>query len=212
MIDGVSEPVVFVGGMNVPVAGGGRFNASVPLAELTIDTQQVVLQARWFAAMFTQPLTVPLPQITVAFPVRGWLSSSGVGLSFGDGEAYFWTLAQREQVLHELGRRGVPIDPSVHKVTLFGNRRPTPPGQPAQPPPDHVPPSVPGRGVGAVPGAQLRGWLAWWIPIGGLLSVPVLFWLLHSPGPRLWHAWIVGIWIVGLVTNLRLWKRARRRR
>jgi len=59
--------------LNVPARGWGRINATVSLAELTIDEDSLAFRPRLFARLMTGPFQVPLAAIEAANPVRGWL-------------------------------------------------------------------------------------------------------------------------------------------
>lgn len=105
-----SDVVEFVGGMNVPTRGGGRFNTTVPLARLRVDGY--TLKMRPTAIMTGWVFSVPLREITAAFRIEGVIGSSGVGFELSDGlVAYFWTLSDQDRVLDALQRRKVAIDP-----------------------------------------------------------------------------------------------------
>jgi hypothetical protein len=107
----------FVGGMNVPSSLGGRLNATIPLARLTIGLEDLRLQPRSFARMFSE-FEVPLNEITAAFLLNGTFMTSGVGFEISDGQlAYFWTLGDKDRILAVLQHRGVRVDPVPRRAT-----------------------------------------------------------------------------------------------
>ena len=112
----------FIGGMNVPKRFG-RLNASMPLAELVIETDAIILRPRWITAWVIDDFVIPVGQVAVAFPLaRGWFAR-GIGISMTDSRvAYFWTKRQ-DDVLAALRARGVTIDPLARR-TLLWRRRP----------------------------------------------------------------------------------------
>lgn len=112
------EPVAarFVGGMNVP-STLGRLNATVPLAVLTIADGRLRLHPRPFPFPMFTDFEVPLREIAAAFPLRGTLMTSGVGIELSDGLlAYFWTLSNQGPVLAALHQHGVRIDQTPRRA------------------------------------------------------------------------------------------------
>jgi hypothetical protein len=97
--------------MNVPSAMG-RVNATIPLAELVLDREELRLCPRWFAAWLFTEFRVRLDQVRSAFRLRGRVMTSGVGFTMTDGHTgYFWTWSRAEEVLAAFRARGVTIDP-----------------------------------------------------------------------------------------------------
>src|SRR5580692_11227176 len=98
--------------MNVPSSLGGRLNATVPLARLTIGMEDLRIRLRSFARVMFSDFEVPLDEINSAFRLRGTFMASGVGFELSDGQlAYFWTLGDKDRILAVLRQRGVRIDP-----------------------------------------------------------------------------------------------------
>ena len=98
--------------MNVPSALGGRLNATVPLAVLTIGEDTLRMHPRWFAGAMFSDFEVPLNEISAAFLLSGTFMTSGVGFQISDGQlAYFWMLGEKSRILAVLQQRGVLIDP-----------------------------------------------------------------------------------------------------
>lgn len=107
----------FVGGMNVP-SRLGRMNATMPLAEMLVGRDQLVLRPRAFARLVLTDFVVPLGQLASAARLRGQLMTSGVALRLRDGnEAYFWTLSQQDAVLEALRARGVSVEAEKRSAT-----------------------------------------------------------------------------------------------
>ena len=182
----------FVGGMNVPVRGGwGRMNATVPLAELTIDGEWVTLRPRWFAALMIQPFRVPLAAIEVAYPVRSRVLARGIGLTTSDEQtAYFWTWSDQDEVLRTLAGRGVTIDPSARRPTAvwtFRSSRPT-----------------------LTQTASMRPWLVRILPLMMVAGTVAAVIYETLPAPVWWRAWVGVVWLIGMITTFRLWRSARR--
>jgi uncharacterized protein DUF2510 len=108
----------FVGGMNVPSALGGRLNATVPLALLTIGENTLRIRPRLFGRAMFSDFEVRLEEITAAFRLRGTFMTSGVGFELSDGLlAYFWTRRDQARLLSALQQRGVFIDPTPRRAT-----------------------------------------------------------------------------------------------
>jgi hypothetical protein len=58
---------------------------------------------------------VPLAQVRVAFPLRGRLVTSGIGVEDFEGRtAYFWT-RRGQAILDRLAARRVTIDPAARR-------------------------------------------------------------------------------------------------
>ena len=101
----------FVGGLNVPDVRWGRLSAGWPLGVLTIADGRISLVPRGPFRGFSGGVTVPLSDVSCAFPLRGRLVWPGVGFDYADGKiAYFWTYRQRAAVLDLLRHLGVRID------------------------------------------------------------------------------------------------------
>lgn len=116
--NGSGGQVEFVGGMNVPSTLGGRLNATIPLAALTMSEVSLRIHPRSFAAVMFSDFEVPLREITVAFRLGGSFMTSGVGLELSDGQlAYFWTRRDQDRVLAGLQQRGVLIDLAPRRAT-----------------------------------------------------------------------------------------------
>jgi hypothetical protein len=102
--------------MNVPSSLGGRLNATIPLARLTVGEEKLTMQPRSFARMFTE-FEVPLKEIAAAFPLTGTFMTSGVGFELSDSQlAYFWTLGDKGRILAVLQNRGVRVDPVARRA------------------------------------------------------------------------------------------------
>ena len=102
--------------MNVPSSLGGRLNATIPLARLTVGEEKLTMQPRSFARMFTE-FEVPLKEIAAAFPLTGTFMASGVGFELSDSQlAYFWTLGEKGRILAVLQNRGVRVDPVARRA------------------------------------------------------------------------------------------------
>ena len=121
----------FIGGMNVPALPGGRLNATMPFAVLTIDSDALTLHFRPFPIPTFSDFRVLLSNVATAFRLWGSPLAVGIGIELSDGQvAYFWTWRQ-EAVLAALGQRGIPIDPAPRRAvgSLRGQfilyRRPT---------------------------------------------------------------------------------------
>ena len=113
-----ASQVEFVGGMNVPSSLGGRLNATVPLALLTVGETTLRIQPRLFGRVTFSDFEVRLDQITAAFRLRGTLMTSGVGFELSDGQiAYFWTRRDQDRLLLALHQRDVPIDQVARRAT-----------------------------------------------------------------------------------------------
>jgi len=113
---GLGGQAQFVGGMNVPSSLGGRLNATIPLARLTVGEGKLTMQPRSFARMFTE-FEVPLKEIASAFPLTGTFMTSGVGFELSDSQlAYFWTLGDKGRILALLQNRGVRVDPVARRA------------------------------------------------------------------------------------------------
>jgi hypothetical protein len=101
----------FVGGMNVPT-NLGRVNATWPLAVLTVDDQLVTLRVSMLGRLSPVRVSVAPSAIKVAYLMRVHVLTPGVGLDLTDGRVlYFWTWANKREVLDALRGRAVPIDP-----------------------------------------------------------------------------------------------------
>jgi hypothetical protein len=108
----------FVGGMNVPSTLGGRLNATVPLALLTVREKTLRIRPRLFGRAMFSDFEVRLNEITAAFRLRGTFMTAGVGFELSDGQvAYFWTLRDQDRLLSALQQRGVSIDPVARRAT-----------------------------------------------------------------------------------------------
>ena len=108
----------FGGGMNVPSTLGGRLNATVPLALLTIGENTLQIRPRLFGRAMFSDFEVRLDQITAAFRLKGTFMTSGVGFELSDGQVgYFWTFRDQARLLSALRQRGVPIDPVPRRAT-----------------------------------------------------------------------------------------------
>jgi hypothetical protein len=108
----------FVGGMNVPSTLGGRLNATVPLALLTVGEKSLRIAPRLFGRAMFSDFEVRLDEITAAFRLRGTFMTSGVGFELSDGQVgYFWTRRDQDRLLAALQGRGVPIDPVPRRAT-----------------------------------------------------------------------------------------------
>ncbi|MHB2023523.1 MAG: hypothetical protein ACYCO3_09380 [Mycobacteriales bacterium] len=107
----------FVGGMSVPGPGGfGRFNATAPLATLTIDEEGLELRFRLRRRSLGTDgwggVKTNLGGVTVAYRLKGRVATPGVGIDLKDGRRLlFWTWTKQESVLTALRQRGVVIDP-----------------------------------------------------------------------------------------------------
>jgi hypothetical protein len=112
----------FIGGMNVPTRFG-RYNASMPLAELVLENDAIILHPRWIGAWVLDDFVIPVSQVAVAFPLaRRWLAR-GIGISMTDSRvAYFWTKRQ-DDVLAALRARGLTIDPLPRRASLWRRHR-----------------------------------------------------------------------------------------
>jgi hypothetical protein len=178
--------------MNVPARGGwGRANATVPLAELTIDDEWVTLRPRWFAALMVGPFRVPLAAVVGAYPLRGRALASGIGLTTSDEQtAYFWTWRDQAEVLRSLADRGVAVDPSPRRPTAVWRLRSAP------------------RTLTQV--ASIRPGLVRIMPFTMGAGTVVAVILETVPAPVWWRAWVAVIWVIGLITTFRTWRNARR--
>ncbi len=104
--------------MNVPSTLGGRLNATVPLALLTIGENTLQIRPRLFGRAMFSDFEVRLDQITAAFRLKGTFMTSGVGFELSDGQVgYFWTFRDQARLLSALRQRGVPIDPVPRRAT-----------------------------------------------------------------------------------------------
>jgi hypothetical protein len=177
--------------MNVPVRGGaGRMNATIPLASLVIDEDAVTLAPRWFAAAMVGPFRVPLREVLVAYRLRSSVLTSGIGIDTRDGQtAYFWTLTAQEEVLATLARSGVCVDPLPRPRAAQRRTRSSPPA--------------------TVPGAPLRPWLVRALPLGMVAATILMIVFELRSAPLVWHIWIAFVWVVGLMTSLRMWRSSR---
>jgi hypothetical protein len=82
-----------------------RWNLSRPLAELTVAHAEVGLVRGLVAKVCPVSATLTLSSIQEAFR----LSTSGVGMSTGRAEKYYFWTAQAEQVLASLRRHDVAV-------------------------------------------------------------------------------------------------------
>jgi hypothetical protein len=187
----------FVGGMNVPSSLGGRLNATVPLALLTIGETSLRIHPRWFAGAMFSDFEVPLREVKAAFMLSGSFMTSGVGFELSDGQvAYFWTRRDRQQVLAALQQRGVLIDPAPRRaagalsgqfglLTKWGRATPS---------------------VAKTPGfARPVRVLMPFFMVAGLVVI-VIFASMGTPFG--WFAAALGI--VGFVQSIVLWRRSRK--
>jgi hypothetical protein len=106
-----SAAMRWTGGANVP-GSLGRINATSPLAvlELTGPSLHLYFRPRPIARLFgIGPVTATNSDNLEAFPVKGKLGASGVGVGrSGDAVVYFWT-TQREEVLQALASAGFRV-------------------------------------------------------------------------------------------------------
>lgn len=113
----LADPATFVGGMNVPSRLGGRLNATIPLARLTISADSLRMHQRFFISAMFSDFHVRLRDVAAAFRLRGTLMTSGVGFELSNGQlAYFWTLWGMGRILSALQQRGVPIEGEPHRA------------------------------------------------------------------------------------------------
>ena len=167
-------------------------NATMPLAELLISGDQLVLRPRSFARLMLTDFVVPLGELTSGARLRGQFMTSGVVLRLRDGnEAYFWTLSQQDAVLARLHAHGVLIDPETRPAT-FALR------------PWRQERSTSSDSSGVQP-ALIR-----FMPVSLVLGLALCAFLLTRPGigPGRWL--LVPFWIAAFAYNVRLWLRARR--
>ena len=185
----VTQVMSFVGGMNVPARGWGRMNATVPLAELTIDEESLTFRPRLFARLMTGPFHVPLAAIKAAYPVRGMLGSSGVGVSTVEGQtAYFWTRRDIDAVLSVLADRGVHVDPQLRRAIASWK--------------------LTSAGQG---GAAMNPWLRRFSPIGMIGGTVLLVVFETRPqAPLLWQIGVGFVYAVSMVTAILQWWGSRR--
>jgi len=112
--------------MNVPAPGPSwpwyRFNATWPLALLSLGVDEVSLQVRGSNV----GIHVGVREVTTAYRLKGELFWSGVGLDLSDGRVlYFWTWRDKYRVLDALRNRGIPIDGGTWRanpIWLFRHR------------------------------------------------------------------------------------------
>jgi hypothetical protein len=102
----------FIGGASLPSKRWGRINASMPLASLTLDDSGLLLRLRGRLGRSAESQFAVRPSdIASAYPLRGRIFGSGVGLDLIDGRfAYFYSVRHGSQVLRALASRGVSID------------------------------------------------------------------------------------------------------
>lgn len=182
----------FVGGMNVPSAMG-RVNATIPLAELVLDGEELRLRPRWFGARYVTEFRVRLDQVRSAFRLRGRFMTSGVGFTMTDGQTgYFWTLSQADEVLAALRERGVTIDPQPRGANALWRILPTSTTVATTPVPHRV--------------------FVWLIPVGVVVATVILIVFVTNPELPLWFRWsMVATWASSLIPNFFVWRAARRR-
>jgi hypothetical protein len=109
----------FIGGMNVPT-NLGRLNATWPLAVLNIDDELVTLRVSMLGRLSPVRVSVAPSDIKVAYRMRGQLLTPGVGLDLTDGRVlYFWTWANKREVLDALRGRGVRVDPLARRPSAI---------------------------------------------------------------------------------------------
>jgi hypothetical protein len=108
----------FIGGMNVPKRFG-RLNASMPLAELVLETDAIILRPRWISAWVIDDFAIPVSDVAVAYPLsRRWFAR-GIGIAMTDARvAYFWTNRQ-DEVLTALRARGLTVDLVPRRASLW---------------------------------------------------------------------------------------------
>lgn len=115
----VVADVRFVGGVNVPDARWGRFDATWPLGVLVVGEDSLTLTPRGALRRISPGLVRPLADVAVAYPLRGRLAWRGLGLDLADGRtAYFWTFRDRDRALAALRERGVEVDPSPRSPAI----------------------------------------------------------------------------------------------
>jgi len=125
--------------MNLPSRSWGRFNATMPLAVLTVGPDKVSLhlhginravstsnlRSSWWRRHLPGIL-VDASEIMVAYRLKGELLTSGVGLELSDGRVvYFWTLRDQDRVLIALGRSGITIDSVPRPARTWPFQRPS---------------------------------------------------------------------------------------
>ena len=188
----------FVGGMNVATKAGGRLNATMPLAVLTVDSTSLTLHPRSFPIPMFTDFRVSLVNIAAAFPLAGSPFASGVGIQLSDGQlVYFWTFRQ-DRVLAVLRQRGIPIDPirrravgSLRGQFLWLRQRK----------------NQGGAAVAELPGLSRPMMLA--MPIGALVGLGIIVWFVSKGTPFGWFAGVAGA--LGLVNGARIWIASRKR-
>lgn len=165
-------------------------NATIPLALLVLDDDSVTLRPRWFVAAFVGPFQVPLSEIATAYRLRGWLLTSGIGLTTTDEQtAYFWTWQGHDEVLQALAVRGVTIDPTPQPAAAVWRLRSSRPTvtQPATP----------------------RPWLVRMLPISLVAATVVAVVWETMPAPLWWRIWIGIVWAIGAIVTFRVWRNSR---
>jgi hypothetical protein len=174
--------------MNVPLSMG-RFNATVPLAELLIDDQALTLRARSFLGGFS-PFIARLDQIDAAYRLRGVVMTAGVGIRLRNGVvAYFWTWTQMDAVLAALADRGITIEPGAHRARGLWSLRGTEG--------DVIVPTLP----------TVLQTLAPVLALVGTAAAIVLTVLAGSLGFRV----VIGlVWALSMVSTFGLWREGRR--
>src|SRR4051812_28160710 len=86
-------PRRWIGGANIPTAGGFRVNASMPLAQLTIVSTTVELRLRGPLSRLGRPETLRAkpPDLHSVFPIRTrWWRFRGIGFRRLDGHEYYF--------------------------------------------------------------------------------------------------------------------------
>jgi len=108
----------FIGGMNVPKRFG-RLNASMPLAELVLEADAIILHPRGISARVIDDFVIPVSDVAVAYPLaRRWFAR-GIGIARTDSRvAYFWTNRQ-DEVLAALRAQGLTVDPVPRRASLW---------------------------------------------------------------------------------------------
>ncbi len=112
----------FIGGMNVPMRFV-RGNASMPLAELVLESDAITLRPRGIAGWLLHDFVIPVSQVAAVFPLSGGWLSRGVGISMTDSRvAYFWTKAP-DEVLAAMRAHGLTVDPVPRRASILWLRR-----------------------------------------------------------------------------------------
>lgn len=120
----VSGARSFVGGMNVPLGGRGRFNATIPLARLEIGGREIRLVPRISTRWHPGAYRVAVADVLVAYPLRGRFLTAGVGIDTrAGGTASFWRITGRGEVLEALAAAGVPVDARPRSAWAAMRRR-----------------------------------------------------------------------------------------